>query len=242
LILSRLHPIEEAVRSRAAEIEWVLLDSARRDRRIGELARLCRERHVPVRFGTREALDRVARNHQGALARMAARGYASEEEALAGQTGRRLVIVLDGIEDPQNLGATLRVADGVGAGVVLPERGSAPLSEAVARSSAGAIERVPVARVGNLRRFLDRLKEKGFRVVGLDAAGTDLYREDLTGDLAIVLGAEGRGMRRLVREGCDVVARLPMRGALASLNVATAAAAVGYEAVRQRDFSGRGAD
>lgn len=242
MILSRLHPIEEAVRSRAAEIEWVLLDSARRDRRIGELARLCRERHVPVRFGTREALDRVARNHQGALARMAARGYASEEEALAGQTGRRLVIVLDGIEDPQNLGATLRVADGVGAAVVLPERGSAPLSEAVARSSAGAIERVPVARVGNLRRFLDRLKEKGFRVVGLDASGTDLYREDLTGDLAIVLGAEGRGIRRLVREGCDVVARLPMRGALASLNVATAAAAVGYEAVRQRDFSGRGAD
>ncbi|HEX9149021.1 MAG TPA: RNA methyltransferase [Thermoanaerobaculia bacterium] len=242
MILSRLHPIEEAVRSRAAEIEWVLLDSARRDRRIGELARLCRERHVPVRFGTREALDRVARNHQGALARMAARGYASEEEALAGQTGRRLVIVLDGIEDPQNLGATLRVADGVGAAVVLPERGSAPLSEAVARSSAGAIERVPVARVGNLRRFLDRLKEEGFRVVGLDTAGTDLYREDLTGDLAIVLGAEGRGMRRLVREGCDVVARLPMRGALASLNVATAAAAVGYEAVRQRDFSGRGAD
>jgi 23S rRNA (guanosine2251-2'-O)-methyltransferase len=242
LILSRLHPIEEAVRSRATEIEWVLLDSARRDRRIGELARLCHERHVPVRFGTREALDRVARSHQGAVARMAARGYASEEEALAGQTGRRLVIVLDGIEDPQNLGATLRVADGVGAAVVLPERGSAPLSEAVARSSAGAIERVPVARVGNLRRFLDRLKEKGFRVVGLDAAGTDLYREDLTGDLAIVLGAEGRGMRRLVREGCDVVARLPMRGALASLNVATAAAAVGYEAVRQRDFSGRGAD
>ncbi|HEX5135322.1 MAG TPA: RNA methyltransferase [Thermoanaerobaculia bacterium] len=240
--MSRLHPIEEAVRSRAAEVEWVLLDSARRDRRIGELARLCRERHVPVRFGTREALDRVARNHQGALARMAARGYASEEEALAGQTGRRLVIVLDGIEDPQNLGATLRVADGVGAAVVLPERGSAPLSEAVARSSAGAIERVRVARVGNLRRFLDRLKEKGFRVVGLDASGTDLYREDLTGDLAIVLGAEGRGMRRLVREGCDVVARLPMRGALASLNVATAAAAVGYEAVRQRDFSGRGAD
>jgi 23S rRNA (guanosine2251-2'-O)-methyltransferase len=242
LILSRLHPIEEAVRSRAAEIEWVLLDSARRDRRIRELSRLCRERHVPVRFGTREALDRVARNHQGALARMAARGYVSEEEALAGQNEQRLVIVLDGIEDPQNLGATLRVADGVGAAVVLPERGSAPLSEAVARSSAGAIERVPVARVGNLRRFLDRLKEKGFRVVGLDASGTDLYREDLTGDLAIVLGAEGRGMRRLVREGCDVVARLPMRGALASLNVATAAAAVGYEAVRQRDFSGRGAD
>jgi 23S rRNA (guanosine2251-2'-O)-methyltransferase len=242
LILSRLHPIEEAVRSRPAQVEWVLVDKARRDRRIGELARLCRERRVPVRFGTREVLDRVARGHQGALARLSARGYASEEEALAGEKGRRLVMVLDGIEDPQNLGATLRVADGVGASIVMPERGSAPLSESVARTSAGAIERVPVARVGNLRRFLDRLKEKGFRVVGLDVAGTDLYRQDLTGDLAIVLGAEGRGMRRLVREGCDVVARLPMKGALASLNVATAAAAAGYEALRQRDFSTRGAD
>lgn len=242
MILSRLHPIEEAIRSRAAEIEFVLVDSGRRDRRIGELARLCRERHVPLRFGTREALDRVARGHQGAVARMAAGGYASEEEALAGRTGERLVLVLDGVEDPQNLGAVLRVADGVAATVVLPERGSAPLSEATARSSAGAMERVPVARVGNLRRFLDRLKEKGFRVVGLDAAGTDLYRVDLTGDLALVLGAEGRGMRRLVREGCDVVARLPMKGKLASLNVSTAAAASCYEALRQRDFSDPDAD
>ncbi|HMA17156.1 MAG TPA: 23S rRNA (guanosine(2251)-2'-O)-methyltransferase RlmB [Thermoanaerobaculia bacterium] len=242
MILSRLHPIEEAIRSRPAEVEWVLLDSGRRDRRTGELARLCRERHVPVRFGTREALDRLARSHQGAVARMAARGYVSEDEALAGKKGSRLVIVLDGIEDPQNLGATLRVADGVGAAVVLPERGSAPLSEAASRSSAGAMERVPVARVGNLRRFLDRLKEQGFRVVGLDADGTDIYRVDLTGDLAIVLGAEGRGMRRLVREGCDTVARLPMKGALASLNVAAAAAAAAYEALRQRDFSARDGD
>jgi len=242
LILSRLHPIEEAVRSRPEEIEWVLLDSQRRDRRLAELARLCRARGVPLRYGDREALDRLARGNQGAVARTAVRGYASEEEALEGDAGRRLVIVLDGVEDPQNLGAVLRVADGVGAGVILPERGSAPLSEAVARSSAGAVERVRIARVGNLRRLLDRLKEQGFRVVGLEAAGTDLYRVDLTGDLVLVLGAEGRGMRRLVREGCDVVARLPMRGKLASLNVATAAAAAAYEAVRQRDFSGRPED
>lgn len=242
MILSRLHPIEEAVRSRPEEIEWVLLDSQRRDRRLGELARLCRARGVPLRYGDREALGRLARGNQGAVARIAVRGYASEEEALAGDAGRRLVIVLDGVEDPQNLGAVLRVADGVGAGVILPERGSAPLSEAVSRSSAGAVERVRIARVGNLRRLLDRLKEQGFRVVGLEAAGTDLYRVDLTGDLVLVLGAEGRGMRRLVREGCDVVARLPMRGDLASLNVATAAAAAAYEAVRQRDFSGRPAD
>jgi 23S rRNA (guanosine2251-2'-O)-methyltransferase len=242
LILSRLHPIEEAVRSRPAEVEWVLVDSARRDRRIGTLARLCRERRVPLRYGDREVLGRFARDNQGAVARTAVRGYVSEDEALSGQRGRRLLILLDGVEDPQNLGAVLRVADAVGASVIVPERGTAPLSEAVARSSAGAVERVPVGRVGNLRRFLDRLKNLGFRVVGLEAVGTDLYREDLTGDLAIVLGAEGRGMRRLTREGCDVVARLPMKGQLASLNVAAAAAAASYEALRQREFSGDRAD
>lgn len=242
MILSRLHPIEEAVRSRPREIEWVLVDSARRDRRIGQLARLCRERQVPLRYGERSALDRVARAHQGAVARIAVRGYAAEEDILAGERSRRLLLALDGVEDPQNLGAVVRVAEGAGASVVVPERGSAPLSEAVARSSAGAVERVSVARTGNLRRFLDRVKAQGFRVVGLDAAGTDLYRLDLTGDLVIVLGAEGRGMRRLVREGCDVLARIPMKGALASLNVATAAAAAVYEAVRQRDSAGSRSD
>ncbi len=242
MILSRLHPIEEAVRSRPREIEWVLIDAGRRDRRIGELARLCRQSGVPLRIEDRAGLDRVARGHQGAVARIAVRGYVPEEEASAGVRGHRLLLVLDGVEDPQNLGAVIRVAEGVGASVVLPERGAAPLSDAVARSSAGAVERVPIARTKNLRRFLDQIKEDGFRVVGLDASGGDLYRLDLTGDLAIVLGGEGRGMRRLVREGCDLVARLPMKGSVASLNVAAAAAAAAYEAVRQRDFSLPGAD
>jgi 23S rRNA (guanosine2251-2'-O)-methyltransferase len=237
MILSRLHPIEEAVRSRPREIEWVMVDAGRRDRRIGELARLCRQSGVPLRVADRAGLDRLARDNQGAVARLAVRGYVPEEDALSGKRGRRLLLVLDGIEDPQNLGAVLRVAEGVGATVAVPERGGAPLSDAVARSSAGAVERVPVARVKNVRRFLDLLKEAGFRVVGLDAAGTDLYRVDLTGDLAIVLGGEGRGIRRIVREGCDVLARLPMMGALASLNVAAAASAAAYEALRQRDFS-----
>jgi 23S rRNA (guanosine2251-2'-O)-methyltransferase len=242
LILSRLHPIEEAVRSRPREIEWVLIDSGQRGRRVGELARLCREQRVPLRYGERTALDRLARDNQGAVARLAVRGYLPEEEAFSGERGRRLLLVLDGVHDPQNLGAVLRVAEGVGAGVAVPERGSAPLSDAVSRSSAGAVERVAVVRVGNVRRFLDRLKVQGFRVVGLDPAGSDLYAMDLTGDLAIVLGAEGRGMRRLVREGCDLLGRLPMRGKLASLNVAAAAAASAYEALRQRDFSGSPVD
>ena len=237
MILSRLHPIEEAVRSRPREIEWVLLDAGRRERRLAEIARLCRESGIPLRRGDRAALLRIAPDNQGAVARLAVRGYLPEEEALQGEPGRRFLLVLDGVEDPQNLGAVLRVAEGVGATVAVPERGSAPLSDAVSRSSAGAVERVRVVRVGNVRRFLERLKANGFRVIGLDSAGADLFHVDLTGDLALVLGSEGKGMRRLVREGCDLLARLPMKGEVASLNVAAAAAAASYEALRQRDFS-----
>ena len=237
MILFRLHPIEEALRSRPREVEWVLFDSTRRDRRIQELKRLCREAGVPVRFGDSKALERTGGpKHQGAVARLSAREYLSESEAFAGAKGERFLLVLDEIQDPQNLGALLRVAEGVGARVVVPERGSAPLSEAVARSSAGAVERVAVVRVGNLRRFVDHLKDRGFRVVGLDPSGPQIYSVDLTGDLALVVGAEGKGIRRLVREGCDQLAGLPMEGALASLNVSAAAAAAAYEAVRQRKF------
>jgi len=235
MILSRIHPIEEAVRARPREIEWVLFDTARRDRRIHELRRLCRENGVAVRHGDRRALEQAAgKSHQGVAARMAVRGYLEEEEASAGSPGQRFLLILDEVQDPHNLGAVLRVADAVGAGVVVPERGTAPLSETVARSSAGAVERVPVYRAKNLRRFVDRIKEQGFRVVGLDAGGRDLFDLDLTGDLALVLGAEGKGIRRLVREGCDELGRLPMRGKVASLNVSTAAAAAAYEALRQR--------
>jgi len=235
VILARLHPIEEAVRARPREIEWVLFDSDRDDRRINSLKALCRANGVAVRYGTRETLDRAAGSgHQGAVARVAVRGYLEEEAALAGRRGERFLLLLDAIQDPQSLGAVLRVAEGLGAGVVVPERGTAPLSEAVARASAGAVERVPVVRVKNLRRFIDRLKNEGFRVIGLDPSGSSLYELDLTGDMALVLGAEGRGMRRLVREGCDQLGRLPMAGSVGSLNVSTAAAAAGYEAVRQR--------
>jgi len=235
MILSRLHPIAEAVRARPREIEWVLFDAERRDRRINDLKALCRAQGVAVRYGPRRSLDQLAgQGHQGAVARLAVRGYLGEGEATGGAPGERLLFVLDEVQDPHNLGAVIRVADALGAGVVVPERGSAPLSEAVARSSAGAVERVPIVRAKNLRRFLDHLKNEGFRVIGLDPSGRDLFDLDLTGDLVLVLGAEGKGMRRLVREGCDELGRLPMRGKVASLNVSTAASAAGYLALRQR--------
>lgn len=235
MMLSRLHPIEEAVAARPKEIEWVLFDTSRRDRRLNALKSACRSEGIPVRQGDRAALDRVAgRGHQGAVARIAVREYVAEADALRGVPGMRFLFVLDEVQDPHNLGALIRVAEAVGAAVVVPERGSAPLSEAVARSSAGAVERVPVIRAKNLRRFLDLLREEGFSVVGVDPAGADLYGLDLTGDLALVLGTEGKGIRRLVQEGCDRMARLPMAGSVASLNVSTAAAAAAYEVVRQR--------
>jgi len=240
-ILSRIHPVEEAIRARPRQIEWVLVDSERRDRRFQQLKQLCREQGVALRYGDRQALDRAAGpGHQGVAARLAVRDYLTEEAALGGERGSRLLFLLDEVQDPHNLGAVLRVAEAVGARVVVPERGSAPLTEAVSRSSAGAVERVPVVRVGNLRRFIDLLKNEGFRVIGLDAEGASVFRTDLTGDLALVLGGEGKGMRRLVREGCDLLASLPMAGRVASLNVSTAAAAAGYEAVRQRQAAAAG--
>ncbi len=234
MILSGFHAVEEAVRSHPRKLEWALFDESRRDRRSGELKRLCREAGVAVRYGARPALDRLARNHQGVVARLAAAELATREEIFSGPHRSRFVIVLDDVQDPQNLGAILRVADASGAKVVVHERGSAPLSETVARVSAGAIARVPIFRAGNLRQFLDEAKRIGFFAVGLDERGEDLYSLDLTGDLLLVLGSEGAGMRRLVKEGCDVVARLPMAGQVASLNVSTAAAAAAFEAVRQR--------
>lgn len=239
MILSRLHPIAEAVASRPREIEFVLFDAARRDRRTNELKNACREAGVPVRYGDTRQLDRFARGHQGAVARVAVRAYLPPEAALEGPRGERFLLLLDEVQDPQNLGAVLRVAEAAGASVVVPQRGSAPLTEAVSKSSAGAVERVAIIRIGNVRRSIDLLRDEGFKVIGLDPSGQSLYDLDLTGDLALVLGAEGKGLRRLVREGCDQTASLPMRGAVSSLNVSTAASAAAFEVLRQRGLSAK---
>jgi 23S rRNA (guanosine2251-2'-O)-methyltransferase len=234
MILAGFHAVEEAVRASPRRVEWVLFDEGRRDRRSAELKGLCRAAGVSVRTGKGESLDRLARGNQGVVAQVAEVAYADPETIFSGDRGTRFLFVLDEIQDPHNVGALLRVAEGAGARVVVHERGSAPLTETVARVSAGAASRVPIHRAVNLRRFIDEAREEGFFVVGLDERGKDLYGLDLSGDLALVLGSEGRGLRRLVGEGCDVLARLPMAGQIASLNVSTAAAAAAFEAVRQR--------
>lgn len=192
-----------------------------------------------VEWVSRAQLDRLARRHQGLVAELEAFTYASLEEILdlARRRGEpALVVVLDLLQDPQNLGSLLRTAEAVGAhGAVIQERRAAGVTAAVHRASAGAVAHLPIARQTNLVRALAHLKAEGLWIYGLQAQARQAYHQaDLTGPLALVVGSEGAGLRRLVRESCDVLIGLPMRGRVASLNAAVAGSVVLYEAWRQR--------
>jgi 23S rRNA (guanosine2251-2'-O)-methyltransferase len=215
-----------------------------RDERLRELIELARARNVPVRRSPRAALDRSVGNthHQGVMARIPAARYAKSDDllnAIAARVGGEvepLAVVLDGVEDPRNLGAILRTSECAGVdGVFVPERRAAGLNETVAKASAGAIEHVPVARATNLSRLIEQLKERNVWVVGTAADASMDYTEwDWTRASALVLGGEGAGLHRLVREHCDVVVRIPVEGKIQTLNVAVAAGVILYEALRQR--------
>lgn len=199
---------------------------------------------VPIFEVEREELNRMSatRSHQGVIARVSPFRYVELDE-LVGTRGDEpsLLLALDGVEDPMNLGSLLRVADAAGAGgVIIPKRRSTPVTPAVGRASAGAVEHTRIARVTNLPRALERLKSAGLWVVGAEADRGELYHEvDMTGPVVVVLGGEGRGLGRLVREHCDHLASIPMLGRVGSLNVAAAGAVLLFEAVRQRRASGR---
>jgi 23S rRNA (guanosine2251-2'-O)-methyltransferase len=198
--------------------------------RLQEIIDLARQHSITLRFEPREALDRAANGaaHQGVVAMGAAHGYAELDEVLP---GARLLIVLDGVEDPHNLGAIIRTAQAAGASaVVVPERRAVGLTEIVAKAAAGALEHLPVVRVGNLNRTLEDLKEGGFWIYGLDERGAQLYSEiDYLQPTVLVLGGEGRGLHELVKQHCDVLVRIPMAGAIGSLNVSVAAGVVLFE-------------
>ena len=241
-VLYGLHPVEEALKAGRRRFDHVLVARERQDDRLERLVALCREAGVRVRQESREQLTLLAQTpaHQGVVAMVRPQEFLSIEdifEPVAGKTNTaRLILALDGVEDPQNLGALLRVADGAGVdGVVLTERRSAPLSPAAVKASAGAAEHLRIARVVNLVRALEELKERNLWIVGLDERGiTDYDRFDLTGDCVIVLGREGAGLHDLVRRACDHLLRIPMAGGVNSLNVSAAGAVVLYEAFRQR--------
>ncbi|CAA9436510.1 MAG: 23S rRNA (guanosine(2251)-2'-O)-methyltransferase [uncultured Rubrobacteraceae bacterium] len=231
-IIYGLRPVVEALRSKRREVREVL-DSVG-DKEISSEAAA---RGVPVKRVPRNRVEELARGgvHQGVVARVGPYPYSGLEEILA--TPDPLVVVLDGVTDPRNLGAVLRAADGAGvSGVVVPKDRAAGVTPATAKASAGASEYVPVARETNLRRAVEKVKEAGVWTYAAEGgAAASVYTDlDLSGPVAFVLGSEGRGIRRLVREGCDGAVSIPMRGAVSSLNVSVAAAVLLSEARRQR--------
>src|SRR5882672_7437486 len=239
--LTGIHAVKEALEARRP-IDRIAIAKGRQDTRVEEIVQLARKQGVPVRFEDRGQIDRLAnsKDHQGVVALVAARAAASLEDILAhanaghGQPG--LIVLLDGVEDPHNLGAIIRTALAAGAhGVVFPERRAAGLTDTVARASAGALAHLPVAKVTNLVRAMEELKEMGYWLVGLDERVDRSYSDvDYTTPTGIVMGGEGGGLHELTRKRCDFVVSLPTIGPVKSLNVSVAAGVVLFEAVRQR--------
>ena len=232
-----IHSIREALEAGRA-IERIVVARGRGGERVEELVRLARSRNVPVRFEDREAISRLAGTdqHQGIIALVGAKTAATLEDLLADKDPHALLVLLDGVEDPHNLGAILRSALAAGVtGVLIPERRAAGLTETVARASAGALEHLPVARVTNLGRAMEELKEAGYWLVGLDErAPQDYTQVDMSGRVALVMGGEGKGLHELTRKRCDFLVSIPTTGPVRSLNVSVAAGVVLFEAVRQR--------
>jgi 23S rRNA (guanosine2251-2'-O)-methyltransferase len=239
-VLYGLHPVEEAVRAGRSRLDYVLL-SRDASPRLVKLAELCKAANVRVSYEGKDQLSRIAGTdaHQGAVAAVRQRQFLTVEDLLAarGRFAHKFYLALDGVEDPHNLGALLRSADGAGVdGVLLPERRSAPITGVVAKTSAGATEHVPIARVTNITRSLEQLKKANVWIVGLDERGTPDYTDfDFSLDCCLVLGAEGSGLHDLVKKTCDHLLRIPMAGSVSSLNVSVAGAVVMYEALRQRN-------
>src|SRR6201984_1382891 len=234
-----LNAVTEAIKARGRAFQWVGLAKERHDLRLQRIIEECRKLGVPVRFLPRTELDRMAGNaaHQGVVAVTSAKQYNDLDDVVEAKRGdHALIVVLDGVEDPHNLGAILRTADAAGAdGVVIPERRAAGITGVVTKASAGASEHLAGARVTNIARTVEELKEREIWVVGLDERGTKTYDAvDYNMDCALVLGAEGKGVHDLVRRKCDFLVSIPMSGKVSSLSVSVAAGVMLYEIVRQR--------
>ena len=239
-VIEGRNAVIEALRDNVT-IDKIFIAKGETDATLGHIASSAREKGIVVVDADRRKLDNMSRthSHQGVIALAAVRAYVSVDDILeiARKKGEPpLIVVCDELSDPHNLGAVIRTADAAGAhGVIIPKRRSAGLTAVVAKTSAGAVAHVPVARVPNIPTLLKELKEEGVWVFGTAAQGTTtLYQTDLKGPAAIVIGSEGDGMGRLVTEQCDFTVSIPMFGAINSLNASAAAAVLLYEAVRQR--------
>jgi 23S rRNA (guanosine2251-2'-O)-methyltransferase len=241
--LTGIHAVREALEANRP-LDTLIVAKGSHGNRIEELVRLARSQGVPVRFEERVQLDRTAgtREHQGVVAIAAASPTVTLEDLLKprdAQDAPGLLVLLDGVEDPQNLGAIVRTSLAAGAqGVVIPERRAAGLTDTVARASAGALAHLPVARVKNLVGAMEEMKEAGYWLVGLDERAEELHTEvDFKIPVGIVLGGEGKGLHALTRERCDFLVSIPTTGPIRALNVSVAAGIVLFEAVRQRAMS-----
>jgi 23S rRNA (guanosine2251-2'-O)-methyltransferase len=224
-----IHPVREALRAHKP-LDKILIAKGSAGPRIQEIVDLCRNNSVPVRFEPRDALDRLSKGvpHQGVIAFGAVHSFV-ELAQVAPEA--KLLVVLDGVEDPHNLGAIIRTAHAAGAdAIVIPERRAAPLTETVERAAAGALAYLPVARITNVTQTLEKLKQQGFWIYGLDERGAELYNEvNYATPTAIVMGGEGKGLHEGVKKHCDVLVRIPMAGEVASLNVSVATGVVLFD-------------
>jgi len=237
-ILYGINAVLESLKADAGRIERIFLQRGQKNPRLQEIIDLGRRHHIPLSFEDRLWLDRKAggERHQGVVCHVAEAKTLAPEEILEQAASPGLVLILDGIEDPHNLGAILRSAEVAGAdGVFIPHRGSAGLSAAAVKASAGAASHVKVTRVPNTAQLIELLKENGYWVAGLEAgSGRQLWEADFTVPVALVFGSEGGGLHRLVRERCDFLVSIPVRGKVSSHNVSVAAGITLYEVLRQR--------
>lgn len=233
--ITRLNPLLEVLRTHPQRVNKIFIQGEEGRGRAAEVLRLARAHRIPCVFVPLKKLDSLDPHHQGIAAFVGPKAFVPLSDIL-GSAARPFLLLLDGVEDPQNLGAIIRTAEGAGVdGIILPERRSAGLTDAVFSASAGALEHTKVCRVKNLSRTMEDLKRRGIWLVGAEGGRDKLWHEfDYTLPLALVFGSEGRGLRLLTRKRCDVVLSLPLCGEMSSLNVASAAAVFLYEVVRQR--------
>jgi 23S rRNA (guanosine2251-2'-O)-methyltransferase len=235
--LTGFHAVEEALAAGRA-LDRIVIARGRHGERVEAVVQLARSKSIPVRFEDRLQIDRLVgtREHQGIAALAAAKPALELEDLLAAKTPQGLLVLLDGIEDPHNLGAIVRTALAAGAhGVIIPERRAVGLTDTVERASAGALAHLPVARVKNLVRAMEEMKEAGYWLIGLDERAEKKYTEaDFSGQVGIVLGSEGEGLHELTRKRCDFLVSIPTIGPVRALNVSVAAGVVLFEVVRQR--------
>ncbi|MGD2295513.1 MAG: 23S rRNA (guanosine(2251)-2'-O)-methyltransferase RlmB [Candidatus Aminicenantes bacterium] len=231
----RLNSLIEALKSSPSRVNRIFIQKGSKNSKITEIVKLAKAKQIPVHFVPRERVDRIDRGHQGAVALVSPKEFSSVDEILS-SSDVPLLIVLDGIEDPQNLGAIIRTAEGAGVdGVILPERRAAGLTEAVSSVSAGALEYLRVARVKNLAQAMEELKNRGLWLVGAEGGQDEHWHEfDYSVPVGLVLGSEGKGLRPLIRRKCDKILSIPLLGKITSLNVSAAAAVFLFEVVRQR--------